>query len=642
MGKKKLKKVKKEEKKEIKKEEKKLRIREHSGDAFVRNMKAMKDQNWPEEFMNALKEIIEKPIAIEDNIVFHGVKNPLVSVFIGFSTRKLLDALKLQKKITRYTCIIEPDMGVFKHLIITEDISDLINNQHIDFVVGTSDETLIPVLFRNFTKPLDKSGISRTTLIQNIEMLLDPFVHTTPETIEGGKQIVEIVKQTVQQIRLSMGCPDDQFRRLELMMINKQTMYNAWNMKGLFDKFKDVPVFVLGGGPSLNDFIEEYKANDKLKNGLIIAVDAVLRKLLDNGIRPHLVVRCERKLTSIFEGISKEDTKGIYYCAYPWTPPEFFELFDNHFYLFRQNGVCLFTKISHAFVDGGVSSGNAALEIAINLGCKNIIFSGLDMCMIGDKTHVDGTEVEFNIQRSKDKWSKVKTNKGTDATTIPVWDRCRKEYFQAIQKHRSKGKEFEVINTSEEGAVIPLTTHKLMKDISPLFDVEHDIHALIDEYKERLKVEEIENFEKIISLNSEKFKKHLRVLEIAEGLMEDAKRTADREIEKLVGTCKSQSKDPYEFILILRNQKANLDKLWSNVTDAIDTNFKRKLYVDEDFRTLVFDVLQLQLFHYENNVSGLVNTLEHVDHRHYAYYITTKDFMQQVKYYLEQFVKLFA
>lgn len=620
-----------------------LVMREKSPDAFARNIKAMQTLGWDKTgFLDKLKQAPEKPVAVDTKIAFSNIKNPLVAVFIGFSTRRLLEALRLQKKVIRYVCIIEPDISVFKHLIISEDISDLLLDPSVDFVVGTKDETIIPLLFRRFTHPINKSGISRTTLIQSIEMILDPFTHTDEKQKRFGMQMIEFVKSTVAQIRLSMGCPDDQFRRLEMMIENKDIMCNAWNVKGLYDKFKDVPAIILGGGPSLADFIEQYKASDKLKNGLIVAVDAVLPKLLDEGIKPHLVVRCERKLTNIFEGVEKEKTEGIYYCAYPWTPKEFFDLFNEHFYLFRQNGVCLFTKITHGFVDGGVSSGNAALELAVMLGCKDIVISGLDMCMVGGKTHVDGTQVEFNIERSKDKWTKTRTNSGKEATTIPVWERCRKEYFQAIQKHRDKGRDLNVINTSVDGAVIPLTSHKPMKDVLPMFEKEQDIKSIIEQNRAKISQEEVDRFEQIVKDSLEKCKKYLKNVEIAEGLMEDAKRTADREIDKLVNSCKTSARDPYELILLLRNQAPNLKKLWSNVTDAIDTNFKKKLYMEETFRTLVFDVLQLQLYHYENTTNSLVNVLENEDHRHYAYYTATKDFIQQVKYYLEKFVALLA
>ena len=477
---------------------------------------------------------------------------------------RLVEAIRRKKKIVRLICLIEPDISVFKHLVATEDISDMLLDPTIDFIIGNQGETVIPELFKVLTKPMmDKGGISRTTMISNLEILVDPFSNDTEELKKNAMWHVELVQQTVQQIRLSMGCPDDQFRRFELLMANKQNMYSSWRIKGLFDKFKDVPAIVLGGGPSLEDFIAAYKKDESLKNSFIIAADAVLRKLLDNGIKPHLVVRCERKLTNIFAGISKEDTKGIYYAAYPWTPPEFFELFEDSFYLFRQNGVCLFTEMDHAFVDGGVSSGNAAMEIAILLGCKNIALAGIDMCK-GPKgeTHVSGTQVEFNIERSAAKHTKIKTNSGGEAITIPVWERCRKEYMQSIDKWTKKGKVLNVINTASHGAVIPLTTYKKWEEISDLFKKEVDIDAEIVKYRTKVSKAEIDKFEATIAEAKAKMAEYKKLVDIADGLMFDAARTANREIDKLIMSCKATARDGYETVLSIRSNQANLEKLW--------------------------------------------------------------------------------
>ena len=631
-----------EEKKEEQKEEKKEEVkttfyeREKSADNFMKNLKAMQELKW-DEFIEELKIAPEKIVKIDNKIGYKALKNPLVCVFIGMSTRKMIDALRRIPKTIQYICVIEPDISIFKHLVATEDISDLLLDPYIDFVVGKQGELVIPELYTRFTKPMP-TGVTRTTIIQNMEMLLDPFVYTK-DNHEEGMKYVDLTHQAVKQLKLSMGCPDDQFRRLELMMLNKDTMCKAWNISGLWNQFKDIPAFILGGGPSLQTFIEEYKVNPSLKNGIIIAVDAVLRKLLDNGIKPHMVVRCERKLTSIFKGIKKEDTKGIYYCAYPWTAPEFFDLFEEHFYLFRQNGVCRFTEIKHGFVDGGVSSGNAALEIAFNLGCEEIYLSGIDMCMKDGETHIDGTEVEFDIEKSRKLWTKVPTNDGKTETTIPVWERCRKEYTQAIQKHNGKGNKARVINTSPTGAVIPLAEFKPINGISV---TEKDVLERIEKFRAKLPQEQIDRFNTIISEAKEKFSGYIETIKTAKELTEDAKRTAEREIEKIILLCKTSARDDYEFILLLRNNKANLNKLWGGVTGQIDLNFKGKLYREQLFTTLVFDVLQGQLFHYENTVNGLVNLLEYEDHRHYVYYTTTKEFIAQVEHYLGKFVALFS
>jgi hypothetical protein len=637
--------VKKEKKvQEIKKINKERYVREHCPGCLKKNLLALeaKGHKGVVEVL-ATEQIKERQVPIENKIVFQGVKNPLVTVFVGFSTRKLYEAIMRKKKTIKYVCIIEPDLGVFKHLIYTEDVSDLIMDNNIDFILGKKDETIVNDFFKQFTRPIEGELVSRTTIIESMESIVDPFQYEG-ERREEGIAINQLIATALKQIKLAMGCSDDQFRRFELMVTNKQNMFNAWNISELYGKFKDVPVFVLGGGPSLEEFIKAYQENPKIgQNSCIIAVDAVLRRLLDHGIRPHIVTRCERKLTSIFKGVKKEDTKGIYYAAYPWTPPEFFKLFDESFYLFRRNGVCVYTEMSHGNCDGGVSSGNAALELGILLGSKNIILSGLDLCMDAEgNTHVGGTQVEFDINKSKDKWTKVKTNSGEERTTIPVWIRCFNEYMQAVGKHTALGKEFKVYNAAKNGAAIPLIDYKSFEDLGPLFDKENDVTDLIEKNRKRIPQKEKDNFENKLKSSIKELKEIKESVLVSEELAADAMRTTTRELRKIVARVLNEHEDrPFELVKAIRSHSANYEKLWCGVADAYDNNFKKKCYLTKIFQNLIFDVLQLDTYQYENRIASMHNLLDTKDERMCEYSKLTKDFIVRVKYYLDEFINLF-
>ncbi|RPI52338.1 MAG: hypothetical protein EHM49_05755 [Deltaproteobacteria bacterium] len=131
-----------------------------------------------------------------------------------------------------------------------------------------------------------------------------------------------------------------------------------------------------------------------------------------------------------------------------------------------------------------------------------------------------------------------------------------------------------------------------------------------------------------------------RAVDIAEELMNDAKRTATRETEKIINTANSIEGNAYDKIQYIIGNDANLNKLWSSVSDAIDTNFKKKLYVDNLFKTLVFDVLQLQTFLYENTVAGMINMIKNEHQRHYNYCGVTREYMLQVKHYIGEFLRV--
>lgn len=608
---------------------------------FWKNNSELLIKHGKKPIVDAMNKIKDSPIKIDKNVIIQGIKNPLTLVLYGCSSRILYDAVKRKKKVVSYMCIIEPDIRILKHALMTEDWTDILDAPNIDIIVGIRGELLISQMFKALTMPIKGSAVSRSTLIENMEIVLDPFQYTTKEKIKQGKEEIRVIAETRQQIKLSMGCSDDQFRRYELMIANAKNMFNSWNIKNLYGKFADVPAFVLGGGPSLDEFIKTYNSDEKYKNSIIIAADAVLHKLLENGIKPHLVTRCERKLTNIFKGITKEKTKGIYYAAYPWTPPEFFELFDDSFYLFRRNGVCLFTELDHGAVDGGVSASNAGLELAILLGCRNIILSGVDLCMVGGKTHTDGTQVEFNIEASKARWTKVKTNGGGEATTIPVWQRCRREYAQSIFKHIEAQKKFKVYNMSKDGAVVELTEYKPLPDID-VFGEDMDAHKLIKKHRTKLTQKQQDKFNDMLKEAVERIKDFSNTIEISNSLAEDSKRTAEGELDKLVALIQTKAKTPYQLIMGLRAQEANVNKLWKGVADSYEDNFRKKLYTEMLFRILIFDVLQIDFYHYENQVNAMFNATKYEDERNYNFYVCTKEMLVKVLYYLEKFEKLFS
>jgi len=642
--------------KEDKPEGPKLKVRKKDYFILSRNLKAMvpemtevitKEEDLPRikaKYPN-LKPLLDAPnteTLIDSNICIRNCNNPLMMVYIGFSTRGLYDSIKRNKKVTRTSIMIEPNLSVFKELLFTEDITDLILDPKIELMMGVNPEDLVNTMIQIFNKFDEGQPYSRVTQILNMEKLRDPF------TVKNNNDLFSLidtkVDEAVQQVQLSLGCSDDQFRRWELMYINANEMFNAYNITLLFNKFKDFPCFVLGGGPSLIDFINYAKANpEEIKKSIIIAADAVLPVLGKEGIKPNFVPRCERKLTGIFKDVTPDMVKDVNYVAYPWTPPEFFKIFESTFYAFRSNGACIYTGLPHGRVNGGVSSANAALELALLLGCKTIILSGVD-CVKDDsgKTHVAGTQVEFNMEASEKKKSfQLLCNDGKTRTAIAVWNRCLNEYIQSIVKHTEKRKErITIYNTALTGAKIAYTDYIAIDRLpKTIYNIPFIAKEIIDNNKQKLTEEQINKFK---ALNTDTLKMLLDLKEsitVVKNLVEDAERTKDREIAKMIQFVYSDLKG-YDVVKAVRQQKGNLEKLWNNIVDMYDFHFKSKWLPNQLFRTIFLDVLQLDTFMYENMVASITNTLEFRDEQYEAYCKATKGWIDRISYYTDEFIRV--
>lgn len=594
----------------------------------------------PEPLKDNLMAVTASEIKIDKEIIIQGMKNPLITVFIGFSTSHLYHSLKRKKKRIDTIIVIEPKLDVFKELLSTEDVSDMLQAENVDFLIGLNGPELLTELFKVLTKTEKGQYISRVGKVFNLEKVIDPFVYETPEQIEEAKAIMKVVDDTISHIQLSTGCSDDQWRRWSLQFANRHNMFKSWNVDGLYKKFDKTNAIVLGGGPTLDEFVEAYHKYPNLKNCILLAADAVLYKLLKNNIKPHIVFRCERKETQIFKGITKDMTKGIYYAAYPWTPPNYFNLFDDSFYLYRNNGVCLFTGVKHGFVDGGVSSGNACMEFAFNLGCPNVFTAGIDLCLIDGKTHTADTQVEFNPQASKEKWSKIKNYAGEDVTTIPVWMRCLNEYGQSINKHQGKNKDLKVYGTSLKSGKILGAEYKSWEDANTLCEFKVNVEERIKSYRKQVPQEEINTYYATCKQAHADMSDIKDAARISFGLEKDARMTCDLEIEKMLRKIRrdTEGKD-WDLIRTMRTIGPHLEKLTKNVADSYDLNFKSKYGNNKFYRICLMDVLQHDILIYENKVNSLANGLEFADDKYLAYVDLTRDFIDRVEFYCDKFLK---
>jgi hypothetical protein len=584
-----------------------------------------------------LMDHTEKPIPMDDDVKVTGLKNPTCLVILGFSTLNVLKAAKENKKEIKHVVIIEPDLGVFHQTIRRELITDTIKDPSIDLIVGVDGGELRTQLYKVFTHS-DPTRGPRAAFSMQPEIVYDPFVFPAKDGRADPRveELTRAVLDASKQVGLSMGCAADSFSRWERMIQNEKSMAESYRIQPLFEKFKDVPAIVVGAGPSMKDFIDAYHEHKLADRALIIACDASLKLLLDSGVTPHVVTRCERKFTKIFSGVTHEMARGVYYAGYPWCAPEYFELFPKSFMLFRDNGVCKWTQYEPGSVNGGVSSANAALELAFLLGCKEIVLTGVDLCFLDGRSHIEGTEVEFDIEKSKPKWTQIPGNEGETVTTIPVWYRCLNEYQQTLFKYQGRGAN--VFNTSLKGAQIAGTRVMPWSELQALFKAEKKIPKLIEASLEKHPPGYEETYKKKKAETLKFMKSVVHELEKVFLFIDDAMLTCKREEEKVIGQIKAHS-DPNEFFANVKSVQDSLSKIYEEPARQID-QFKQKYYTNPLFSETLIDMCQLDYFQTENKCSGLRNNLS-LDHERLKTYVTLQMLLFRIfHYYAKHFVTL--
>lgn len=172
----------------------------------------------------------------------------------------------------------------------------------------------------------------------------------------------------------------------------------------LENRFKNKTALVLGAGPSLKDNIEKIKQNRE--NFVIFTVHRTLETLRKNGITPDFCVIVDAQWVKQSFTQDLEYLKDVNFIVdikadnYVYSLP-----CKNLFTYFTKNSICaqkIATKMlgEIKLLESAGTSTITAYKCARLLGCKNIIFAGVDLAFKNDTAYCDDKNVVTNTQSS--------------------------------------------------------------------------------------------------------------------------------------------------------------------------------------------------------------------------------------------------
>jgi hypothetical protein len=153
------------------------------------------------------------------------------------------------------------------------------------------------------------------------------------------------------------------------------------------NEFTDIPFILIGAGPSLDESIDFLKeVQDK---AIIVASNSPYRKLINNGIKPHLVVTAD-PLSPTLAGFQNVSLEGVP-LACPFSAyPEIVSRFSG-----RILSWCTYNPIVNLLkqrtgrkpgtpiLEQGTVSG-CVLDLSRLFGCKKVLLVGQDMAVMDD------------------------------------------------------------------------------------------------------------------------------------------------------------------------------------------------------------------------------------------------------------------
>lgn len=388
---------------------------------------------------------------------------------------------ELYKKIDIFhLVIIEPDNDVFFASLHTFNWEKLLKK------INADGNKLTIILEANADTIGDK--FSECFIMQGFYTLGAHFIYLTRES-ESNYRIIDELKKRFRLLPSSYGFFDDRLFGASHCVNHLLQKKHFVNTTELSPKFRDLPVFIIGSGPSLdNDISFLRKYQDK---AIIIACGTALDVLYHAGIHPDLYANTER-VPEIRQALSViQDPlffkEIILLCAHVCHPSvvrmfehtAIFSKLDENFCDYLSANLKI--QRIHPIVRMNPLVGNMGLSGALAFGFRNIFLFGMDC---GKKVSFESNHSDYTTLYKKRGYSD--DNSFYNSTfVIPANFSgvcgCNDIFYKSLLSMQISLKEFlnednfSCINCSD-GSLIEGATPKHSKELENVFSHYPDIN----------------------------------------------------------------------------------------------------------------------------------------------------------------------
>ena len=228
----------------------------------------------------------------------------------------------------------------------------------------------------------------------------------------------------------------------------------------------DLPIIIVGGGPSLDNRIEQLKeSKDK---ALIVSCGTSIHSLYHYGIKPDVHLELESHLVTLTQLEALNDNEWlstIPIIGPTQLPPKVFSLFEKKVMYFKGESVTnfLFGDEDSAINRGTPTCTNSALAVFLKWGFRNVYLFGIDLGYKNTDIHHANGSVYYNTKDkdlklganvSEEATVKIKSVDGSMMQTKPILYTAKRTMETCCEAFKGTSK---VFNCSD-GADISLTT----------------------------------------------------------------------------------------------------------------------------------------------------------------------------------------
>lgn len=321
-----------------------------------------------------------------------------------------------------YIDIIEPDMEIIKTAFSTVNLSWLYNNPRIRLIY-------------------DKDYLKLTDLLKEEPQLV---IHYPSLRHVSNPQI---------KLQLEKFFISDSGKRNMSIQFENNFRDNIVNCKEYVDvlepQFQDKNAVIVAAGPSLDKNVELLK--HKPAGTIIVAVGTVFHKLVDMGIAPDFVIFLDAQ-PHLYKQIAGLENLEIPIICASTACKRIAASYQGRKYLICQHGYeraeAYAGERGYRLYETGGSVSTIALDLCLQLGCRNVAYIGLDLAFTGNHTHALNT-ADYAIE---DENGKVQVP-AADGGMIYA-SRVFVMYREWIERRAAKEqKDVDIIDATEGGAL---------------------------------------------------------------------------------------------------------------------------------------------------------------------------------------------
>jgi len=289
----------------------------------------------------------------------------------GYHIQELINYI-VENNYNSRIYIIETNIEVFKNALKEVELVNIIQNKNVNLFLSTTIEELIVVFNELVNLENHKLMIHRPSLnvidnqLNEFKLLLEDYILLEDSVSKYSDLMEENFKSNINKFDL--------------------------NVDRLFNKYKNIPIYIISAGPSLDKNIDKLK---KAKGrGIILSVGRAVRSLIQASIEPDLIIITDPE-EYLYDMQLKDIDIKVPIIVLSTCDKNVMGNYKGNKMIAMQNGYFLAEKTAkengNVLINTGGSVATTALDVAIKMGCNPVIFVGQDLAFTDNKTHSKDT-----------------------------------------------------------------------------------------------------------------------------------------------------------------------------------------------------------------------------------------------------------